>query len=49
MPQTFDIGQTEVERKASRLTDAELRRTYLSAQVPSAIAESFARLMTRGG
>jgi serine/threonine protein kinase/predicted ATPase len=41
-------GQTEVERKASRLTDAELRRTYLAAQVPAAIAESFARLMARG-
>jgi serine/threonine protein kinase/predicted ATPase len=42
-------GQAEVERKASRLTDAELKATYLSAQVPSLIAEGYARLAAGRG
>ncbi|HKE13905.1 MAG TPA: protein kinase [Kofleriaceae bacterium] len=42
-------GQAEVERKAARLTDAELKATYLSAQVPSLIAEGYARLVAGAG
>jgi serine/threonine protein kinase/predicted ATPase len=38
-------AQTEVERKASRLADAALRESYLAAQTPRLIAESYARLV----
>jgi hypothetical protein len=41
-------GRAEVERKAARLTDASLRATYLAAQVPSLIAEGYARLVEPG-